>query len=186
MRKLIGSEWEQLFELEAPCRPQTYVNAGFFVFDTARWPMLLERWSDCCRRIPPTGILSGDHETDPLWGGDQDALNALLMSEVPSGVVEYLPSAEMAHAKGLAGVRVIDRSRLVVACRGVRPRVLHYTWRPKPWQREGWRRVKPDAYVSLLIRSLFGEGATVRVPPSSVPLWLRPASPGECRCFSFG
>ncbi len=176
-------EWEDLFELAAPCRPQTYVNAGFFAFDVARWPTLLERWEACCRRVPPEGILNGDYETDPLWGGDQDALNALLMSEVPSGAVEYLPSGEMAHAKGMAAVRVTDRSRLVVTNGDAYPRVLHYTWLPKPWQREGWRRVKHDAYVTLLIRSLFGEGATVRIPRSSVPLWLRPGLTGKASLF---
>jgi len=176
-------EWEGLFELAAPCRRQTYVNAGFFAFDVARWPTLLDRWADCCRRIPPEGILHGDHATDPLWGGDQDALNALLMSEIPSGAVEYLPSGEMAHARGMAAVRVVDRSRLVVSAPGASPRLLHYTWQPKPWQPEGWRRVKPEAYVSLLIRSLYGEGAAVRPPRSSVPLWLRPGPTGKVSLF---
>jgi hypothetical protein len=172
-------EWEQLFELQAPVRPQTYVNAGFFAFDVARFPTLLERWADCCRRIPAEGILTGDHAADPLWAGDQDALNALLMSEVPAGAVEALPTVAMAHARGMRRVQVVDEKRLAVRVGADEPWMLHYTWRPKPWQPDGWRRVKPDAYVVLLVRSLFGEGAAVVTPVSSVPRWLRPGVEGR-------
>lgn len=176
-------EWESLLALRAPCRPQTYVNSGFFAFDTAHWPALLDRWDECCRRMPHADILIGDHATDPLWAGDQDALNALLMSEVPAGAVAHLPSGEMAHARRMGEVRVVDPSRLVVVADGADPRLLHYTWRPKPWERAAWRRVKPDAYVSLLIRSLFGEGATMAIPRSSLPYWLRPGLLGKASLF---
>lgn len=176
-------EWEQLFELQAPLRPQTYVNTGFFAFDVARFPTLLERWADCCRRIPAEGILTGDHASDPLWAGDQDALNALLMSEVPVGAVEALPTAAMAHARGMGRVQVVDQKTLAVRDGTDEPWMLHYTWRPKPWQPEGWRRVKPDAYVVLLLRSLFGEGAAVALPVSSVPRWLRPGMEGKAWLF---
>lgn len=176
-------EWEELFDLHAPCRRQTYVNAGFFALDVAQFPTLLERWAECCRRIPPHGILIGEHTTDPLWAGDQDALNALLMSEVPVGKVACLPAAEMVHARGMSRVRVVDAATLAVVEQDVHPRLLHYTWRPKPWQTGAWRRVKPDAYVTLLIRSLFGDGATISIPVAVVPRWLRPGRPGRASLF---
>ncbi len=177
-------EWEPLFDLAAPCRREPYVNAGFFAFDVSSFPGLLDRWAACCRRVPSAEIFGGDDETaNPLWAADQDALNALFMSELPVGSVVRWPSWEMVHTTTMGQVRVVDDSRLIVDYGGKQPCFLHYTWRPKPWEPGAWRRVRPDGYVLLLIRSLFGRGAAVRVPRTSVPRWLRPGV--AARAFLF-
>jgi len=86
-------ELEELFALAAPLRRQPSLNSCFVAFDVAHWPDLLPRWWEACSSIPSAGTRGrGGPWTGPYWDGDRDALNALLMSEVPPGAVTTRPS----------------------------------------------------------------------------------------------
>ena len=167
-------EWEGLFGLTASPRVQTYVSAGFFAFSADRWPSLIPRWAEAAERATRSRMWADDHATNPLWAGDQDALNALLMSELPADALIALPSVGMAHTRTFADARVIDERALWVEHQGASARVVHYSWGPKPWMAADWRRIGRTVYVRLLRRLLFAEDVPVRLPHDAVPLWLRP------------
>ena len=172
-------EWEEAFGLEAPLRRQNYMNAGFIALSTNHHPDLLRRYWELCHRIPPEGTLVGGGGYDqPFWGGDQDAINALLMSEVDSEAVVELPQEEGPSPELLHDVKILDRQTLACELRGHRPYLLHYWGGPKPWARNAWLRVSRDAYVRLMKRVLFAQDAPVPMDPRELPLWLRPGPLG--------
>jgi hypothetical protein len=173
-------EWQQAFDLAAPLRRQHYMNAGFIALSTRHWPELLRRYWELCRSIPSDRTLAdaGDYD-QPYWGGDQDAINALLMSEVDAEAVVELPEAEGPSPELLHEVRILDERTLKCELRGHTPYLLHYWGGPKPWARNAWIRVSRDAYVRLLGRVLLASDAPVRMKPAELPLWLRPGPVGR-------
>ena len=171
-------EWEGLFGLTASPRVQTYVSAGFFAFSADRWPSLIPRWAEAAQRATRSRMWADDHATNPLWAGDQDALNALLMSELPADALIALPSVGMAHTRTFADAGAIDERALWVEHQGAPARVIHYSWGPKPWMAADWRRIGRTVYVRLLRRLLFAEDVPVRLPHDAVPLWLQPRPVG--------
>jgi hypothetical protein len=166
------AEWAEAFQLRAPLRRQTYVNAGFVVFDVERRPQLLERFWEVCRLIPPEKVFAEFDQ--PFWAGDQDALNALLQSEFPEGATEVLPAHGEAYPDDLLRVEIADPVSLASTLDGQPVTILHYSLGPKAWQRKAWARVRDDAYTRLMPRLLFGEDCVLRLDQSEVPLWLRP------------
>jgi hypothetical protein len=174
-------EWEELFALPGPPREQTYYSAGVIALVPDRWPDLLERWWEACGKVAPERIF-GQHVDDPLWAGDQDALNALLMSEVPAEAIEELPEKEVVFPADMNRVRVADAKTLAAEHDGRPVRLLHYTWVPKPWTSHAWGRIadmRRDAFVRLLPRVLFADDVPLRLPTTSVPVWLRPGASGR-------
>lgn len=164
-------EWRDVFALRAPLRHQPYVNSGFLAVPTQHWPELLTRWWETCEQIGARRELVGDPRWEPTDQADQDALNALLMSEVPAGAVEQL----LGYEWDLRRVVVEDVKSLVCVSDGRRQPLLHTPLNPKVWQPDGWRRVGMNtAYVRLLPRLLFGPDVAVRLEPEDVPLWVRP------------
>lgn len=115
----------------------------------------------------------------PFWAADQDALNALLMSEIRADAVEALPAAHEVHPHDLANTRIIDTQTLECTLNGERPAILHYSMSPKAWDRKGWLRVRRDAYVTLFSRVACGSDASLRLKPEELPLWLRPGLCGK-------
>jgi hypothetical protein len=174
-------EWEEAFALTAPLRRgQHYMNAGFIALSTRHHPELLRRYWELCRRIPSDRTLVAASEYDqPFWGGDQDAINALLMSEVDADAVLELPQEEGPSPELLHDVTIVDELTLECELRGHRPYLLHYWGGPKPWARNAWLRASRDAYVRLMPRVLLGPDVAVRLDPSEVPLWLRATPPGR-------
>ncbi len=163
------AEWEQLFELRAPLRRQTYMNAGFLAVSAERWLPLLERWRELCVRLDPLSEQLGHPEA--LAQRDQDVLNALLMSEVHPDELHLLPPYEL----DLRRIEVEDPATLRCVADGRRQPILHLALSPKVFQRGGWRRVGMNAsYVQLLPRLLFEPDVLVRLEPEAVPLWVRP------------
>ncbi len=173
------AEWEELFGLRAAPRSQTYVSSGFFAFSADEWPWLIGSWSDATARVPPDTVFTGDHRTNPTWAADQDALNAVLMSELPADALVVYPTAEMAHTRTLSDAEVLDERRLEVRHQGHRARVVHYSWGAKPWMTTDLRRVAPNAYTRLFTRVVFADDVDLRLPESAVPLWLRPGWAGR-------
>lgn len=169
-------EWPDLFSLREPLRPQTYVNAGFYALSTARWPAFLERWWELCSGIPDGVTFHGDIDANPLWAGDQDAFNALLMSELPETATGLLPETGAVFPPDMERVRILDRERLVCSIEGAPVTMLHYSWVPKPWAPHAWRRMRrplDDAYARLLPRILFAGDVPLALEPHEVPAWLR-------------
>ncbi len=165
------AEWHELFGLGAPLRRGDYLNAGFVAVSTARWPGFFPRWWDACARIPAEREALTDPE--PLAQLDQDALNALVLSEIPEGAGGGLPSYEW----DLRRVSVVDPRTLECRAEGVRQPLLHAWLRPKVWQ--GRDNVHANAYERLLPRILFGPDAAVRLDPSDVPRWVRAGAQGR-------
>jgi hypothetical protein len=162
------AEWSELFALSAPLRHQRYVNSGFLALSVTRWPRFLERWWAACARIPAERVFR--HPSDPLWAGDQEALNAILMSEVQPGSYVQLPEyADVWSTR----INVADESTLRCTFRGERQPIVHMSHQPKVWQPNGWRRVRGNAYVRLMPRLLLWPDLTVRLDPVDVPFWLR-------------
>jgi hypothetical protein len=169
------AQWESVFALAAPPRRQTYVNSGFEVFSTTHWPALLGRWWQACERIfPQPTIREGAARDDPTSQSDQDALNALLMSEFPADAIAFQPANAMAFRWDFERVHVEDERTLGCEFKGTSVVALHAVAGPKPWQSRASGEATPrNAYVRLLRRLLTGDDATVRVPPDHLPRWLR-------------
>jgi hypothetical protein len=168
-------EWQQIFGLSRPLRRQDYLNAGFVAFSTEHLPELLRRYWECCEQIPAEQTMGrGGDYFGPFWGGDQDALNALLMSEVSQEAIVGLPEEEGPSADLLTEVRVLDERTLACTLRGGRPYLLHYWGGPKPWEPRAWMRVRRNAYVQLMPRLLFKTDVPIAIPPDDLPGWLRP------------
>jgi hypothetical protein len=165
-------EWEQSFDLRAPLRGQDYVNSGFLALTMSQWQPLLMRWWEACV------IASRSDVSTEL--PDQDALNALLMSEVPMNAVAIQPEEEAPTGGDLASVTIRDSQKLICFNKGRQTTLLHdgSGW-PKPWDERGWLRIYRNAYVALLPRLLFAEDVTLRLSPTDFPLWLRPHRSGE-------
>lgn len=175
------AEWQHLFALSGPPRRQTYVNSGFVVFSTVHWPALLERWWNACERIfPQPTIREGAARDSPTSQSDQDALNAILMGEVPRDAVAFQPQNAMVFRWDFEQVRVADERKLRCEFEGTRVVALHAVAGPKPWQRAAGAEATPrNAYVRLLRRLLVHDDAAVRVPSHDLPSWLRPGIGGR-------
>jgi hypothetical protein len=161
-------EWHELFGLRAPLRREPYVNSGFVAFSSAHWPQLAERWHELCSRIPALSTRLADPTA--FAQPDQDALNALLMSEIPGSAVHRLPPYEW----NLRRVVVEDATSLTCVADGKLQPLLHAASSPKVWQSGGWTRVGANAaYMRLLPRLLLDPGLTVRLSSHDVPPWVR-------------
>jgi hypothetical protein len=167
-------EWRELFGLRAEPSPRRYMNAGFVAFSADVWPELLGRWWDLCRRIPPPAVFTAVSD-QPFWAGDQDALNALLASEIPHASIVELP----AYAVSILDVVVDDHATLACSAHGAGQPLLHAAMRPKVWQRDGWKIVRKHAYAELVARVLLADDVTLRLRASELPPWLRPDARGK-------
>ena len=171
------SEWQEVFRLGAPLRRGVYINSGFVAFSADLWPQLLNRWHEAAALIPSERTRAGGAPaTDPFWDGDQDALNAILMSEIPAGALTLLPAAEAPlQYDARRNTRLDDAERLVCTHEGVRTVLIHAAGEPKPWAPAAWgTAVWRDAYAAVLPRLLFAPDVAIRLSPDEVPVWLKP------------
>ncbi len=172
-------EWQQLFDLRGDLRRQTYVNSGFLAFSTRHWPQLLERWWQACQCIAsrPTSVQTALE--GPFSQPDQDALNALLMSEVPAEALALRPIEEAPNSAWFRGVHVVDERTLACTYRGHATTLLHQSGHTKPWNQRAWIQVRRTVYVRLLQRLLCGPDVALQVAAAELPIWLRPSIPGQ-------
>ena len=171
------------FELTSPLRPQRTVNTAPLALSLDHWPNFFERWRRACERLPADWRERG---FGPLGLADQDALNAILMSEVGPEAIWIGPETSTVHADELAAVQILDAETLRCLHRGETPLALHYGLSPKAWHTAGWRRVRAaDAYIRLLRRLLFDD---VGIPARrrEVPIWLWPGAVGRLAAFLLG
>lgn len=175
-------EWQEIFALEGPPRRQTYYNTGLVIFSTEAWPNLLDRWWDALQRIwhRPSYMEGAPMMEDPTSQPDQDALNAILMSEVGPGAIYEIPESENLFPADLPAVELRDVATLSCAFKGKRVNVIQCSGRPKPW---AWEMVRlqrsTHCYLPLLRRVLVAEDVAVEIPRSTVPPWLWRGPLGE-------
>ena len=162
--------WETELELRAPLRRQTYANAGFIAFSTERWPDFLARWWDLCRIILPRWV---DDPELPFHWLDQDALNAMLMSEIPEDALELMPKSRAPAFEDLRETRVADAGSLTSVLHDRPTLVLHNAGPIKPWDRRKWYRLQHNAYLELMPRVLSADDVPLRIRVEEVPVWLR-------------
>lgn len=177
------AEWEQLFSLAAAPRRQPYVNAGLVAFSVRHHPQLLGRWWSLCERIFSHPTIAEGAADGPSSQADQDALNALLMSEWDPAALAVLPpetSPGPLQMRALtAGVHVQDPRSLASRYRGRPVLALHSLGgRGKPWQHKGWLWLGDNPYPKLLRRLLSRDDVALRMDMADLPLWLRPGLPG--------
>ena len=171
-------EWSEIFALQAPLRRQPYANTGFVAFSTDAWPDLLSRWWSCCERTFTTATYQQGAAWDgPIAQGDQDAFNALLMSEIVEADIDFQPMDGQVYAWSFPDVVIEDAESLRCRFRGSRPSILHSVFRPKPWEYKGVHTRNP--YFKLMMRCLTGSDLVIRVPAQHLPVWLRSGLPGE-------
>jgi hypothetical protein len=170
------SEWQDIFGLSTAPRRQTYICTGFQAFSVSHWPKLLEQWWNACRAIHshPTYQETGDMSL-PTAQGDQDALNALLMSEYPSEAVFLERFDGQVHRLSLRDVKTLDVGTLACEFQGDRPLILHASCMPKPWMRKGAAR---NTYFVFLHRLLTGPDLQIRPPASMLDGFLSPGVSG--------
>lgn len=167
-------EWASIYGLRAPLRREPYRNAGVVVVHRGEFPDLVPRWQECGDRVARTWVstMGPDDSVSPIWFRDQDALNALLMSEVPAGAVAPVPGVAL-RTGDLLSTRVVDAARL--RCRrGGRPvGFLHSLAQPKPWDAAAGRSLPGNAYTRCLRRALMSDDVALRLPSAFLPPWLR-------------
>jgi hypothetical protein len=172
------TEWQSIFGLPGSPRHQTYVNAGFIVFSTKHFPTLLARWNECCQSLvgSPT-FVETNSLASPTALTSQDALNALLMSEVAAGAVDCRTASAQGPAE-LIRTRIADLARVQCLLDGQRMTLLH-SWGPlKPWRDRASRSLRRTAYVRCLRRLLTQTDVGVQLPAAMAPRWLRPGARG--------
>jgi hypothetical protein len=174
-------EWQDIFGLRAPLRVQAYANAGFLAFSTVHFPNLLERWAECCEVLvgQPTHLDSKSFAS-PIAMSSQDALNAILMSEVPAEQVDIRPAASAAQGPGeLTHTAVVDLERLRCTRDGRRMELLHAWGVPKPWEPSAHKTLRRSAYLRCLRRLLLGDDVAVKVAHETMVPWLHPGARGR-------
>ncbi len=172
------TEWTDLLGLRAPLRNGTYLNAGFVAVSRSGGSGLCERWAEVCDRMAARGSAPAPGATpmgaDPVRFVDQDALNALVMSEVPASRVVVGPRTGMVmQPDELRDTQVVDADRLRCVWRGEPVTMLHAIGRHKPWQRRAAREFRATAYTRCLLRALTGPDLVVRIPEAQLVPWLR-------------
>ena len=177
------AEWDEAFGLREPLRRQVYVNGGVFAASSERLAELGPRWEELCASIPVERVFRDVN--DPFWAADQDALNALLMSEIDEGSVTVMPKGDLAFPTSFRQVE-IDELTLAAQLSGRTVRLLHYAFLAKPWHSSAWSQLHPrDAYVRVLPRLLLGDDVRLKLEPETVPAWLRLEGAGLVRAGGY-
>ena len=179
-------EWQSIFGLRAPLRSQSYVNAGFIAFSTEHHPSLLRRWEEAASAIDPATVMDHNHD-HPTWACDQDALNALLMSEVPADQIVVGPHDRKVYWDAVTTSHVEDADSLRVGYRNGAALLLHHAMSPKVWERRAWRRVREDdVYLKLMPRLLYDDDLTIRLRGQCHAAWIAPGQRGKAALFALG
>jgi hypothetical protein len=174
-------EWQGVLGLAGPLRDQPYLNAGLIAVSVTAWPRLLDRWRETCR-LALHASEQGEHRQlhwseNPFAFDEQDALNAILMSEVaPEALAMY--DYALAPITLRESVRIQDAGRLRCVHERRDTLLLHHTGRPKPWERRAWALRPYRAYAGLLPRVLLSEDVPLQLEHRDVPAWLRPGMDG--------
>ncbi len=174
-------QWTEIFGLCSPLRREPYVNAAFIAFSDRHWPDFLSRWWSRCEVLfSRRGGPMGRNPADPVDLADQDALNAILMSEMGEDCLVRLPQTAVAHCT-FETAELVDEQTLECRKDGQPVTAVHWPGRPKPWEWRGlgewwgWAKFSDtNPYIRLLRRLLVARDAAIVVPAAALPLRLRP------------
>jgi hypothetical protein len=179
-------EWADIFGLRAPLRCKSFLNGSFLALSMAHWRDFLQRWEELCRAIQEERstrpfLLRRDRVLqDPTGFNEQDALNALLMSEVPDAAIASWDHDLAPSWADRRGVSTLDTHTLRCEFAGREPSYIEWTGAIKPWMPWGWTRRKYDAYLRLFPRAVLAADVPLRLSPSDVPAWLRGTTSARC------
>ncbi len=169
-------EWCTLLELPGPLHPRPYVNSGLVFWSIRHHGALLQRWMEVCARLGDAG--GAEKFGVPGVFGDQDALNALLMTEFVDTEVDVRPASEVEISKAMHGIRIRDLASFTCTGPDGPLRALHSVVRPKPREPGTAWRVEGAAFARILRAAI---GPAVASSPPVGPLaatevvpWLRP------------
>jgi hypothetical protein len=174
------ADWETALELRAPLRREDWVHNGFVVFSTEHWPSLLERWWEVCELVPVSEMTD---DASLFQAPDADALNALLMSEIPRDALALLPEGDEAFG---GDIKIEDVVTLSCTLDGRPTRLVHYPGNPKPWESYGWLRLGVAEYARVLRRLYFAHDLALRLDAAQVPVWMRTTPAGEAALRAVG
>ncbi|POF64185.1 hypothetical protein [Novacetimonas maltaceti] len=156
------AQWEEIFALQSPPRRQTYVCSGFVAFSTDYWPDLLARWWQACEAIHSHPTYQEGSEWDsPTAQSDQDALNAILMSEYATDAVSLAPVEKQVYRWDFRFLETRDAHTLDCRFQEHTPLILHAALTSKPWEEKG---ASNDTYFIFLRRLLLGRDVAIRLP----------------------
>ena len=176
-------EWAEVFGLHAPVRPpsQVYANAGFVAFSTVHVPDLLPRWAELC-----DGLVGKDTHLDtnsfdsPIANSSQDALNALLMSEIPADRVEVRAIETVSQGPNeLTHTEVVDVRDLWCRREGRSIALLHGGALPSPGTRMTARRCDGVRTSRACAGCSSGPTSASAAPDGMLPIWLRSGVAGR-------
>ncbi len=175
------AEWQQIFGLGQPPRRQVYICTGFVAFSVAHQPDLLARWWTACEAIyaHPT-VYEGADWDGPTSQSDQDALNALLMSEYPLEALSLEPADDTVYRWDFCFLETVDSKTLSCRFRGRRPVILHASLSPKPWQTKGATR---DTFFTFLQRLLLAPDLSIMPPAMLLSDVTRPGGVAYLRRY---
>jgi hypothetical protein len=106
----------------------------------------------------------------PFFFADQDALNAILASEVNPGRIEVLDRRAEAIIP-FTGLRVVDETTLRCTYDdGTEPYAVHHYLPTKPWLQP----TPAGVYTQLMMRLLHRRDVPIQVPQRELPPHLRP------------
>jgi hypothetical protein len=189
-------EWGELLGLAA-ARPRPYVSSSLVLMGGAPRERLIRLMHEVQPRIgiertpyadpaPDLASLTRGFEEaaaeQPFFFADQDALNAILASEVDPGQIEVLDRRAEAIIP-FTGLRVIDKATLRCAyADGAEPYAVHHYLPAKPWL----QATAPGVYTQLMLRLLHGPDVAIRVPENELPPHLRPGIVAATRRWYHG
>jgi lipopolysaccharide biosynthesis glycosyltransferase len=161
-------EWAEVLDL-ADLRRQRYVCSGLVAMGGEPGREVIRLLDDKLQRVEfERTYLAEDADDYPLRFLDQDVLNAILASRIPSEQVAPL-DYRLAPMPPFTGLGVVDEVTLRCAYEdGVEPYVVHH-YLAKPWLEPTLEGV----YSKLLRRLLIGPDISIRVPLRELPLRLR-------------
>ena len=176
-------EWCALFGVEGPVTPRPYVNSGLVFWSLRHHRALLERWAEICASLGERG--GAQTFGSPATFGDQDVLDALLMTEFTATPVDVRPDTEIVVSATMYGCRTPDPASLTCIGPAGPVRALHSVQRDKPWRLRSARAVEGAAYARILRAVLAPEiragSAGGPFAPERVVPWLRPGPIGAAR-----
>jgi hypothetical protein len=162
-------EWGELLDL-GELRRGPYLSSGLVVTERELGTEVLALMDRLQDRVDFDRTFWRANISDyPFLYGDQDVLNAILVSErlAPERVVAL--EHRLAPTPPFGRLRVVDERALRCRYRdGVEPYVVHH-FATKPWLEPTHHGV----YSRLLRRALIGPGAAIGVSPQELPLRLR-------------
>lgn len=163
--------WGEILDL-GELEPRPYVSSGLVALGGEVGRDVLALWSERQDRVEYKRSWFGRDEEDYAFRFlDQDVLNAVLCARTSADELAVLPQRLAPH-QPYRRLRIADERALRCAYDdGTEPYVLHQ-YLAKPWVEPMYHGI----YSRLLARLWLGDDVPIPLPPSEVPLRMRPGA----------